>query len=66
MNYTIMHEYLLSVQHFFLGEYRFQVVAENKVDAIIKGTEYVNRVLGKDNCFPDTVKVIKKLKPSFG
>ena len=61
-----MREFLMEVKHFFLGDYRFQVVAEDRADAITKGTEYVDRVLGRDNCYRDTVRVVKRLKPSFG
>lgn len=59
-----MHEYLMEVTHYFLGRQRFQVVAENKADAIEKGTEYIKK-FGKDNYYMDSVKVVKKLKPSF-
>ena len=61
-----MREFLMEVKHFFLGDYRFQVVAEDRADAIVKGTEWVCRNLGKDNCYIDTVKVVRELKPSFG
>lgn len=61
-----MHEYLMEVQHYFLGSQRFQVNAEDKIEATKKGVEYANRTFGRDNCIPGTVKDIRKLKPSFG
>ena len=61
-----MHEYLMEVQHYFLGKQRFQVNADNKIAAVEKGIEYANRVFGRDNYISGTVKAIRKLKPSFG
>ena len=61
-----MHEYLMEVTHFFQGVCRFQVIASDKTAAIEKGTEYIKQRYGKDNCYMNTIKVVRKLKPSFG
>lgn len=56
-----MNKYLVAVRHFF-EEYRFfEIEAENKSDALIKGKEYVRRIGGEDYNLNDA-KVIKKLK----
>lgn len=59
------HEYLMVAQTYF-GSARFQVEADSKDEAKEKGIEYMNRVHGKDNWISGTVKVDRKLKPSFG
>jgi hypothetical protein len=59
------HEYLMSAEKYF-GTARFQVEADSKEEAKAKGIEYMNRVHGKDNWITGTVKVDRKLKPSFG
>jgi hypothetical protein len=50
----------------YFGSARFQVEADSKEEAKVKGIEYMNRVHGKDNWIHDTIKVDRKLKPSFG
>lgn len=60
-----MHEYLMEVGHYFLGSVRFQVVANDRAEAMEKGAEYVKN-LHNDNYIKDHIKVVKKLKPSFG
>ena len=60
-----MHEYLMEAGHYFRGAVRFQVVASDRSEAMKKGGEYV-KSLHDDNYIKDHIKVIKKLKPSFG
>jgi hypothetical protein len=58
------HEYLMSIETYFGGEKRFQVTAANKTEAVEKAKE--TQFYRSDNTIPDTLKCIRKLKPSFG
>lgn len=61
------HEYLVEIQQYFGGRMRFQVLAESREDALVKAKEYLNeRRYDKDNRIEDSLRVVKKLKPSFG
>ena len=61
------HEYLMEIQQYFGGRMRFQVVAESREDAMTKARLYLNeRRYDKDNRIEDSLRVVKKLKPSFG
>ena len=66
-----MHEYLMEAQHYFLGARRFQVEANDRDEALMKGQTYMKSLLDKDNFIHNddgsyVLKVVKKLKPSFG
>ena len=56
-----MNKYLVAIRHFFEGYKTFEIDADNKLDALIKGREYVRRI-GGGNYNIDDAKVIKKLK----
>lgn len=60
----MMNEYLFEYQP-YVGDraIRYQVVAENKHDA---EDMVVNALAGETNMIPGTLKLIRKLKPSFG
>ena len=60
-----MHEYLMEVEQFFGGKYRFQVNASNREEAMENGRKH-SKERHNDNFIKDTLKVVKKLKPSFG
>lgn len=60
------HEYLMEVEQYFGGKLRFQVTASNREEAMLKGKEYLKNKPGRDNRIDDSLKVVKKLKPSFG
>ena len=62
----MFHEYLIGVQKYFGGEQRLQVLASGKEEARIKGLQQAEKLFGKDNIIKDSIRVIKKLKPSFG
>lgn len=60
-----MNRYLMSVNHFFSGEETFEVEAENKAEALSKGSkEFIQspRCSG-GNYDRSSFKVVKKLKP---
>lgn len=62
-----MHRYLMSVAKYFGGEFRFEVEAENKINAVQKGKEYLeSNPVVRSNVMKDTLVCIRKLKPSFG
>ena len=56
-----MNKYLVAIRHFFEGYKTFEIDADNKSDALIRGKEYVGRI-GSGNYDLDDAKVIKKLK----
>lgn len=58
------HEYLMSMQRYFGGETRFQVTAESKEEAIEKAKKTIFYV-HDDNTIKNSLRVVKKLKPSF-
>lgn len=61
------HEYLMEIQQYFGGKLRFQVAAESREDAMNKARNYLNeRRYDRDNRIEDSLRVVKKLKPSFG
>ena len=60
-----MHEYLMEVEQFFGGKYRFQVNASSREEAMENGRKHIKE-RHNDNFIKDTLKVVKKLKPSFG
>lgn len=61
------HEYLMEIQQYFGGKLRFQVVAESREDAMNKARNYLNeRRYDRDNRIEDSLRIVKKLKPSFG
>lgn len=62
----MLHEYLIGVQKYFGGEQRLQVLASGKEEARIKGLQQAEKLFGKDNIIKDSIRVIRKLKPSFG
>lgn len=59
-----MNKYLMSVTGFFAGDVHFEIMAENKEEAVKKGLEYVrsNHKYGGGNFKYDSVKVVKKMK----
>ena len=58
-----MHRYLMSVQKYFGGEFRFEVEAEDKIDAKEKGRLYLeSNVIIRSNVMTDTITCIRKLK----
>ena len=57
------HRFLMDVFHYFSGHEQFEIVAENKADAVEKGKLYISRNKG-GNYQVDSVKVLKKLKPA--
>lgn len=57
----MMNKYLVAIRHFFEGYKTFEIDADNKSDALIRGKEYVGRI-GGGNYNLDDAKVIKKLK----
>jgi len=59
-----MHEYLMEVGHYFYGTKRFMATAKNREEAIEVGSQYIAS-LHDDNYIKGTVKVVRKLKPSF-
>lgn len=61
-----MHEYLLEVDKWFFGTYCFQVVAESKADALKKGRAHIRDSVDIGYMHMNTLRVIRKLKPSFG
>lgn len=59
-----MRSYLMTVHQFFSGDTEFVIEAENKEDAVARGTLYVKQS-GKflvGNCDYNSVKCIKKLQ----
>jgi len=60
------HVYLMEVQKYFGGRVRFQVVASDKDEAKEKGLGVASNLFGKDNIIRETIRVDRKLKPSFG
>lgn len=57
-----MHRYLMEVFHFFRGNETFEIRADNKADAVVKGQEYILRQIDS-NYRHDSVKCLRKLKP---
>lgn len=60
-----MHEYLIEVGHYFFGTVRFQVEGHDRSEALENARKRVEK-LHDDNYIKDYIKVVKKLKPSFG
>lgn len=62
-----MHEYLMEVERWFEGKYRFQILAQSKDHALMAGKMYlINTEPNYENEYHmDTIRVIRKLKPSF-
>lgn len=58
-----MHEYLVEIECYFGRRYRFQVSAESKEEALEKAKETV--YFKDDNAIKSSLRVVKKLKPSF-
>lgn len=59
-----MHEYLMEIDHYFGSPKRFQVVADTKEEAIEKAKE--TSFYKNDDCLiKSSLRVVKKLKPSF-
>ena len=56
-----MNKYLVEIRHFFDGYRTFEIEADNKSNALVKGKEYVVRI-GGGNYDLNDVKVVKKLK----
>ena len=56
-----MNRYLVEIRHFFDGYRTFEIEADNKSNALVKGKEYVGRI-GGGNYDLNDVKVVKKLK----
>ena len=63
-----MHEFLLDVERWFGGRYRFQVLAYSREHAMMAGKMYlVNTEPNyKNEYHMDTLRVVRKLKPSLG
>lgn len=57
-------EYLMSMERYFGGEFRFMVTAENKTEAIEKAKK-TTYYLHDDGYIKSSLRVVKKLKPSF-
>ena len=57
----MMNRYLVEIRHFFDGYRTFEIEADNKSNALVKGKEYVGRI-GGGNYDLNDVKVVKKLK----
>ena len=60
------HVYLMEVQKYFGGRVRFQVVASDKDEAKEKGLSEAEKLFGRDNIIRESIRVDRKLKPSFG
>ena len=60
------HEYLMEVTRYFGGATRFQVEASNRDEAKIIGIKRADEMFGRDNIINGSIRVVKKLKPSFG
>ena len=56
-----MNKYLVAIRHFFDGYRTFEIEADNKSNALVKGKEYIERI-GSGNYDLNDAKVIKKLK----
>ena len=63
-----MHEYLMEVERWFGGHYRFQVLAYSKEHAMMSGKMYLTSTEPNysNEYHMDTLKVVRKMKPSFG
>lgn len=61
-----MHRYLMSVPKYFGGEFRFEVEAEDKIQAKEKAREYLENSPYRSNFMKDHIECVRKLKPSFG
>lgn len=60
-----MNKYLVEISHYFRGDETFEVVAQNKAEALVKAKEYVKKSpLYGDNYKVDSVRIVKKLKPA--
>lgn len=60
-----MNTYLISIRKYFSGEEKlFTIDADSKQDAVIKGTEFVNKnpIFSGGNYNLDTIKCVKKLR----
>lgn len=56
----MMKKYLVTIRHFFEGYRTFEIEADNKLDALVKGKDMLRRI-GGGNYNIDDAKVIKKL-----
>ena len=60
-----MNKYLMRIEGYFFGWKEFEIEAENKQDAIIKGKEYcrIHPEYGYGGNYKhQTIKVVKKLR----
>ena len=55
-----MNTYLIKVRHFFDGYKEFEIKSDDKINALIKGREYIRKTGGGNYDLKD-IKVIKKL-----
>lgn len=55
-----MKKYFVAVRHFFEGYRTFEIEADNKLDALVKGKDMLRRI-GGGNYNIDDAKIIKKL-----
>lgn len=60
------HVHLMEVQKYFGERVHFQVVASDKNEAKEKGLENAEKLFGSDNIIRESIRVDRKLKPSFG
>lgn len=58
---NMMNKYLVAIRHFFDGYRTFEIEADNKSNALVKGKDYVGRI-GGGNYDLNDAKVVKKLK----
>lgn len=60
-----MHTYLMSIRRYFSGNETFEIVAENKVQALELGKKHVfqSPIYADGNYDRLSVKVLKKMKP---
>lgn len=54
-----MNKYLVAIRHFFDGYRTFEIEADNKSNALVKGKKYVERI-GGGNYDLNDAKVVKK------
>ena len=60
-----MHEFLMEYQTYFGRGPRFQVVAKDRAEALELGEKYIKETLHEHNAINGSLKVVRKLKPSF-
>lgn len=60
------HEFLLEYETYFGKGPRFQVLANDRAEALKLGKRYLEERNHGGNVIIDSLKVIRKLKPSFG